>query len=219
MKVCCLIGCPPGDPCPQAWGAMESRPRREAVLSERPNLARLQAAWCTPGCNVPSRLRYRRRQLLGLPAASAWPEEEQTREVSTRSFSRYRCCLVAGCPTTTPASQKRTLRSPFRKPLALAMGFLTPLRCSLRLDACSVLPAQCHSRARLPFPSDARFAVPDCPPALAAHSTLVHRVHFVPCGSPLACDIERSLHEGCATDCPQCAQSTISQPDTIGSIS
>src|SRR5260221_1045080 len=125
MKVCCLIGCPPGDPCLQAWGAMESRPRREAVLSERPNLARLQAAWCTPGCNVPSRLRYRLRQLLGLPSASAWPEEEQTREVSTRSFSRYRCCLVAGCPTTTPASQKRTLRSPFRKPLALAIGFLT----------------------------------------------------------------------------------------------
>ena len=127
MKVCCLIGCPPGDPCPQAWGAMESRPRREAVLSERPNLARLQAAWCTPGCNVPSRLRYRRRQLLGLPSASAWPEEEQTREVSTRSCSRYRCCLVAGCPTTKPASQKLTLRSPFRKPLALAMGFLTCL--------------------------------------------------------------------------------------------
>src|SRR5258708_9624354 len=49
MKVCCLIGCPPGDPCLQAWGAMESRPRREAVLSERPNLARLQATWCTQG--------------------------------------------------------------------------------------------------------------------------------------------------------------------------
>src|SRR5258708_35885038 len=127
MKVVIVIGCPPGDPCLQAWGAMESRPRREAVLSERPNLARLQAAWCTPGCNVPSRLRYRLRQLLGLPAAWAWPEEAQTREVSTRSFSRYRCCLVAGCPTTTPASQKRTLRSPFRKPLALAMGFLTCL--------------------------------------------------------------------------------------------